>query len=188
MYDLYIDTHSKYLNLTILKAKKNIKSLCISCQNSHSKLTVFKIKELMENLNISPNDIQKIIVVNGPGSFTGIRIGITIAKTFGFCKNLKVYQIDYLLLQAFSINDDSKIITSVKDNKGYYIGKFSKTRKKIGEYKYIKNENIEEVKKSNIFYEEKENVDIEKVYDKIMKVRIVNIHNIKPIYIKKINV
>ena len=36
---------------------------------------------MFKEINMNPQDIDKIIVVNGPGSFTGIRVGITIAKS-----------------------------------------------------------------------------------------------------------
>ena len=188
MNDLYIDTHNQLLNLAILKDKKIIKKISLDSTNSHSKLTVFKIAELLKDCKISVEDIKNIIVVNGPGSFTGIRVGITIAKTLGYCKNINVYSIDYLYLQALIINSDSNFITSVSDKKGYFIGKFTKDKKRIGDYTYLKKEELEKEKEGYLFFEEMKNVNIESVYNKIKRMKKVNIHDINPIYIKKINV
>ena len=45
------------------------------------------IQECINGAEILPEDIEKIYVVTGPGSFTGVRIGVTIAKTFAWAKN-----------------------------------------------------------------------------------------------------
>ena len=49
-----------------------------------SKYALNEVKLMFESINIKPSDVDKIIVVSGPGSFTGIRIGMTIAKIFAF--------------------------------------------------------------------------------------------------------
>lgn len=49
-----------------------------------------KINELLQNQGLSFNDIQGIVVYKGPGSFTGLRIGITVANTFAYALNIPI--------------------------------------------------------------------------------------------------
>ena len=183
MYDLYIDTHSSYLSLALLKNKRIIDKNKINSVNEHSKLTLYKISLLLDKYKITIDDLENIIVVNGPGSFTGTRVGVTIAKTIGFLKHINVIPIDYLYLQALSINDKLDIITSVEDKKGYFLGKFDKNRKKIEEYTYVRKENINEN-----FYPELDEIKLEENYDMIIKEKVNNIHEVSPLYVKKIDV
>ena len=90
MISLFLDTSSSYLTLAILKDGKELKSLYEYLDKDMSKETLNKIKIMMDSLNLKPNDVSNIIVVTGPGSYTGLRVGVTIAKTYawGLHKNL----------------------------------------------------------------------------------------------------
>ena len=57
-----------------------------------SRFTVDEVSKMFDEVNKKPNDVNKIIVVNGPGSFTGIRIGITLAKLMAFCLSIPIIQ------------------------------------------------------------------------------------------------
>lgn len=48
------------------------------------------LKELLKELNLTPKDITEIKVVTGPGSFTGLRVGIAIANTLGFLLSIPI--------------------------------------------------------------------------------------------------
>ena len=54
------------------------------------------LAEAFKVSKILPKDIDKIFAVNGPGSFTGIRVGLTVAKTMAYCLNIPVVPISSL--------------------------------------------------------------------------------------------
>ena len=80
---------------------------------------------------------EKIYVVNGPGSFTGVRLGVTIAKTFAYTLEIPIKTISSLELKAVSLVEKNKIV-GVKENNGYYIGIFDEDnnlmRRREGDY------------------------------------------------------
>ena len=106
----YIDTTSSYLYTGIVKNNE-----LISCRKKNlgkdlSIYTIDEVNKMFKEVNIKPMDIDKIIVVNGPGSFTGIRIGVTLAKIFAWLLNKKITTITSLEAMARSINTDKLIV------------------------------------------------------------------------------
>lgn len=99
---LYIDTSSSFLYAGIVSDDK----LLIEKQNRYdhdlSKEVLPQIVKIFKKVDLKPNDIDKIIVVDGPGSFTGIRIGITIAKVFAYSLGIKITTISSLEAMAVS--------------------------------------------------------------------------------------
>ena len=100
----YLDTSSNFLYTAILENEIVIDEIKEKLEKDLSKYTLSKIKELLVKNNISFDNIEKIIVVNGPGSFTGIRVGLTIAKTLAWAKNIPIIQISSLEAMALSNN------------------------------------------------------------------------------------
>ena len=86
MYQLFIDTHGEIIILALYKNGDVLEVLKKQSNQSHSVYVINMIIELLNKNNITKNDINELYVVNGPGSFTGIRIGVTIAKTWHFSK------------------------------------------------------------------------------------------------------
>ena len=77
MRTLYIDTSSSFLYSAIVEDNKILGEIKEEYGQSLSEVALPRIVSIFNDNNIKPEDIDKIIVVNGPGSFTGIRIGIT---------------------------------------------------------------------------------------------------------------
>ena len=92
MITLFIDTCTEVLNVALIKDGIILGSSTIS-SSEHSKHTMPEIEKLFKNNNINPKSVSKIMVTNGPGSFTGIRIGVTIAKTYAWACNINVIPI-----------------------------------------------------------------------------------------------
>ena len=123
MYTLFIDTHFKDVQLVIYKNEKILQIAKIENCDRTSKNVLPLLKKTFQENNISYNQIEKIIVCNGPGSFTGIRISITIAKVMAYCLNIPIYTISYVKSKELLENE------VIVDNINY---------QKIPTYNYLK--------------------------------------------------
>ena len=119
---LYIDTSSSYLNTALVEDNNVLASINEEFGQSLSEVVVPKIVSMFQENNIEPKDIDKIIVVNGPGSFTGIRIGITIAKVYAWSLNIPITTIDSLSAMALSSKENKIHIPMINARRGYVYG------------------------------------------------------------------
>ena len=101
---LYIDTSSSYLYTGIVENDKLLAETKELLEHDLSRLALPKIADMFTKTNLNPKDIDKIIVVNGPGSFTGIRVGLTIAKVYAWTLNIPITTITSLEAMAVSSN------------------------------------------------------------------------------------
>ena len=106
----YIDTTSSYLYTAIVKDNKLVIEKKKNLGKNLSIETVAIVSDMFNEANIKPEDINKIIVVNGPGSFTGIRIGVTLAKIMAWSRNIPITTITSLEAMAKSIKTDKLIV------------------------------------------------------------------------------
>ncbi len=182
MITLFLDTHSHVLNVTLIVNDKIYTKECESI-NSHSVLLLPMIKELLKENNCKTNNINKIIVVNGPGSFTGIRIGLTVAKVMAYSLNIPIYTISSLKAYLISSNLETNKVTYIEDNKGYYVCAFDKDNKVLIEESYVKElSNLDDYKIAE------NKLDVLKISEYLENSKPENVHFIKANYIKKIEV
>ena len=186
MNTLFIDTHNEIIKIILFKDGKILEFKEKESSMQHSVYTMPMIETVLKNNNLNSTDLNEIIVVNGPGSFTGVRIGVTIAKTMAYLLNIPIKIIDMLEMKAIFVNSDKKIIVEEEKN-GKFIGVFDKDNKIIDDYFYLKNSEYEEYKNNN----EISNVNdiaYEKVYEYLKTKESINPHAVNPLYIKKIEV
>jgi len=185
MYTLYLDTHDKNVLVILFKDNKILKKENIESPNKHSEIVMPTIAKILEDSKLDVKDLNNIIVVNGPGSFTGERIAVTIAKTIAYTLNIPIRVIDSLKVKAINIEDDNKII-SIPDRNGAFIGIFDKNNNQLEEYVYLNKSTYNDYLKSNKVYTDVD-IDYEKVYEYVMKTKELNPHSIKPLYVKGIS-
>ena len=177
MYTLFIDTHFKDVKLAVYKDKTLIESKELTEFSSTSQVTLPAIKDILTSINLTIKDIKKIIVCNGPGSFTGIRLGITIAKTIAYCLNIPIYTINYLQISA--LNNKGLNSYAVFENNGYYTAEFMDD-KMISPITYIKSKDTgDSIVNDEIDYEKLINYPYLEESD---------CFNANPLYIKTIEV
>lgn len=182
MYTLYIDTHFFKLVVALFKDDVLVGEKVLE-SNLHSENTISLLELLLNDFNIKVNDLNEVIVVMGPGSFTGVRIGVVIAKTLGFCLNIPIKSISYL--EAMALNYDDDVILGIKDRNGVFIGEFNKDKTLLNDYYYLSNKELETFNKSIIL---DDNVDLIKVIKYLKHKESVHPHLLKPLYVKRIEV
>ena len=203
MICLFFDTSSDLLKVYLIKDNKIIFDKELHTKNDHSSYLVPTIDEAFKSNNIDFKELDEIIVGNGPGSFTGTRISIAVAKTYAFSFNIPVYMISSL--EELIYDNDGydfyvPIIEEKKDN--LYFSIFDKDKKRVmddtyssTEYMYKKLEELDGkillISLSNKEYEKYDTVNASINALNIMKNidvnnEKVNPHLLKPNYIKKI--
>ena len=113
---LNIETATKNCSVALANEGKTIACKEIAEQNfSHAeKLHVF-IEELLAENNLQFSDLNAIAVSQGPGSYTGLRIGVSSAKGFCYALNIPMIAIDTLQLLAKQIQIEDGIIIPMID-------------------------------------------------------------------------
>lgn len=118
MIEFFIDTSTSLSTIALLKDKKVINKKTIHSNNDLSNNLFMHIAKLFEEVSIMPNDVIRIYVSYGPGSFTGIRIGLTVAKVYAYALNIKIVPISSLQILASSLSDN-QIIPIIDARRGY---------------------------------------------------------------------
>jgi len=112
--DLVIDTHGSYLNIAVLK-DDIVLSFISREEKEHSTNTLLAIEQCLKNAHFVIEDVKRIYVVNGPGSFTGVRIGVTIAKTLAYTLKKEIVPISSLMSYALSCKEQGDYIIPMID-------------------------------------------------------------------------
>ncbi len=143
------------------------------------------LAEAFDSVGLKPQDIDKIFVVNGPGSFTGIRVGLTVAKTMAYTLNIPIVSVSSLEVMA-----SGKAGTAlINARRGYvFAGSYDENLGVIYPDSYVLMS--DELNKPYISYDSfdfdtlKPNIDVLKVIRKHENDDPINPHAIKPNYLK----
>lgn len=197
MISLFIDTSNFKLIIGIIDESKNIIKAYYN-ENLKGDLSskIFDVlKNCIDQSEIIPNDIDKIYIVTGPGSFTGVRIGVTIAKTYAWALKKKVIPISSLEVLA-STHCNTKYVVPMIDarREAVYAGIYDNdlniilpdsyitledlNSKLLGDYTFISDDEITNYNVTN------SNIDILKVINKHINDNGINPHELKPNYLK----
>ena len=148
---LYIDTSSSYLYTAIVENGKLLSEIKEEFGQSLSEVALPKIASMFEKTNLEAKDINKIIVVDGPGSFTGIRIGITIAKVYAWSLNIPITTITSLEAMALSSDEEKVHVPMINARREYvYTAIYDKDYNELLKPQHIKLEDLlKELEKIN---------------------------------------
>lgn len=195
---LYVDTSSNFLYSGIVENDKILAEIKEEFGQNLSEVALPKIVELFDKTNLKAKDINKIIVVNGPGSFTGIRIGITIAKVYAWSLNIPITTISSLEAMAISSENEKLHIPMINARRGYVYGaiydssykeilkprhieldKLMKYLNDKEDYEIISNDNFDdEIKR------ERYDPSILKIVNYFKDKETINPHSVNPEYLK----
>ena len=115
---LSIDTSSKIASIAIIEDGRVLDEMHVLSEEEHSQTLMPMIEKIFNDNNMDLDEIDLIGCSRGPGSFTGIRIGIATAKAFSDAKNIPLIGIDSLEALAYSVviekeNNDCEILAMI---------------------------------------------------------------------------
>ena len=100
---LCIETSLDYCSVSMIEDGKVIDSESINIKKSHSEFILILIKNLLKRVKISLNQLSAIAVNKGPGSYTGLRIGVSTAKGLCFSLDLPLLSVNSLDLMIYDV-------------------------------------------------------------------------------------
>lgn len=115
---LCIDTSSKLCSVAILENTTLINKLELDNGLTHSETLMPLIKRLLDESNLSLNNINLLVSDVGPGSFTGIRIGVATVKAFSDSLNIPCVGISSLEVLAYNVKNDGLICSTIDCKNG----------------------------------------------------------------------
>lgn len=97
---LAMDTSNQVLGVAVIKDGNLAGEYMSNVQKNHSVRLMPAIHQLMSDTHTKPEELDRIVVAKGPGSYTGVRIGLTTAKTMGWALGIPVIAVSSLELVA----------------------------------------------------------------------------------------
>ena len=91
------DTSSKALTLAILEDETLLAQMTLNIKKNHSITLMPAIDFLMNSLDMKPTDLDRIVVAQGPGSYTGLRMAVATAKTLAHTLKIELVGVSSLL-------------------------------------------------------------------------------------------
>ncbi|MGD9604804.1 MAG: tRNA (adenosine(37)-N6)-threonylcarbamoyltransferase complex dimerization subunit type 1 TsaB [Bacilli bacterium] len=122
MKTMILDTSTAFLYVAFIDDQKVIFEKKLLGKNNHSEHFLQTIEEGLKQTNSQVADFSKIIVGIGPGSYTGLRISLTVAKTFAWTLNIPLYTVSSLdlLCSGYYDKDGVYAVLSVAKSKHVY--------------------------------------------------------------------
>ena len=183
---LFIDSSTSYLILSLI-IDNDVKYYYNECVSKDmSSIIMVKIKEAFDKCGIKPSNLNGIFVVNGPGSFTGIRVGLTVAKVMAYTLNIPLFKLSSL--EVMTSGFDTKVMALINARRGYvFAGGYENLipfykdsyvlLDDVKGYDYVSNDDLD-------VYTILPKVDILKVINKHKNDLPVNPHSLNPNYLK----
>lgn len=112
---LAIDSSSKPASAAVSDGERILSESYVNNGFTHSKTLMSVVKNTVESAGISINNIDLIACVTGPGSFTGIRIGVACAKGIAFPNNIPCVGISTLEAMAYGVQSFDGYVCAVMD-------------------------------------------------------------------------
>ena len=139
MYQLLLDSSNIYLAVGLSKDKKVVDSIFYNAWQRQSEVMVEEIENILKRNNVDKKELDAIVVGIGPGSYTGVRIGVTIAKTIAYALHIPVYAKSSLSLLRIG-NEPTICLFNARSGRSYFA--VYEGKKPIEQDKAITNEEV----------------------------------------------
>ena len=112
---LAFETSAKAASVALFEGRKLLGESYQNTGLTHSQTLMVMAEDLLKQCGYAPRDVDAVAVADGPGSFTGVRIGVAAAKGFAWGKNIPCYGVSTLESMALSLGAYDGIVCPVMD-------------------------------------------------------------------------
>ncbi|MCX7879848.1 MAG: tRNA (adenosine(37)-N6)-threonylcarbamoyltransferase complex dimerization subunit type 1 TsaB [Ignavibacteria bacterium] len=127
---LAIDTTTTNCSVALLKGNEIVAEYSVFIPNIHDYILAELVRRILQDSKINFDKLDYIAVSSGPGSFTGLRIGASLAKGICFDDNIKLISVPTLFSLAFAAKsflnglEFSRIVVLIHSHKDLYYSQF----------------------------------------------------------------
>ena len=119
MLSLILDSANKELGVALAQDGTLLDEIRYEARQRQSELMIPEIENIFKKNHVNPKDVGEILVTVGPGSYTGVRIALTIAKVYGYALNIPVYAFSSLEVLA-DLEKPSICLINARSNRSYF--------------------------------------------------------------------
>lgn len=195
MISLFLDTASAYMSIGIYRDCKELYLVSEASDNHLSERLLPAIRRAFDTVKLSISEIDRVYIVNGPGSFTGVRIGVTVAKTICWGFQKEIIPISELELFASTDTAEPNKLALIDARRGYvYAGIYDEDLNVIMSDVYISLNDLFEKADNSIamigvdsfsFETMLPKINVSKIIQKHQNDTPLNPHQLIPNYLKK---
>ena len=203
---LSIDSYSETLGLCLLNDEKIVYRLSVYKNKPFSETIVSKLDKIFKEENLNKKLLKGVIVNKGVGGYTGLRVGISVAKTIAYALNISIYSYETLETLAFRYRfKEGKTLVCINAGKGeaYYQIFLTSLRevKKISEINLIKQSELKSLileEQPNLIISKNLNIEWENIVEdnedlaytgalySLLQNKKENLFELEPLYIRKL--
>lgn len=149
---LAIDTSNQVLGVAICKDGEIKAEYTANIKRSHSVGLMPAIDHIMKETETTPDQLQRIAVAKGPGSYTGVRIGLSTAKTMAWSLNIPIVAISSLELMVYNVLPANGLVSPFFDARrglvysGLYEIKNGQVEKRVEDQNVMMNQWLEKLR------------------------------------------
>lgn len=112
---LAIDSSNQVMSVAVLEDRKLIGEVTTNVKGNHSQRLMPAIETIMKEAGWKPTELDRIVVAKGPGSYTGLRIGVTIAKTLAWTLDKEIVGVSSLAVLAGNCEESPHYLVPLFD-------------------------------------------------------------------------
>lgn len=168
MKTLILDSSTKILYIAIISDNDILFEKYISGFNDHAKHIVKTIEDGLNENNLTASDLTTVVCGIGPGSYTGVRMAVTVAKMFATFTNIELRTISTLALMSSGF--EGKVLCTIDARRGNAFAAIYEDMKPIIKEAMISVAEIKQNEYANLATEEAYKVDPFKVINASEKV------------------
>lgn len=112
---LALDSSSKALSVALVAEDVILGEITLNLKKHHSTTLMTAIDFLIDQSDLEASDLDRIVVAQGPGSYTGLRLAATVGKTLAYALNKEIVGLSSLLSIASRLKADNKFVVPVMD-------------------------------------------------------------------------